>query len=311
MFIGREKELSQLENAYDREGFRLFLVYGAKSSGKTTLLEEFCKNKSAIYFTASQGSSRANLGKFSTNILTYCEDKEHEPFMFWDDALKYIAELQHGHRMILVIEGFDILAERDSAFMGIFSRVLENEFRESNIFLVITCVNAAFLNTSPVKRFLNGIIRLGKFLNDENIARLKEQVSKQSTHQAKFVRVPAERVILREGSTNGEMYKIVSGRAICYLNYGTDDEYILGSLKEGKTFGEYSLLTGKPGIYTVTAYTDMLLMRISRGEFMKFLEVNAKNSVEIMQNMAAMMNVMKVNIDMVNNELHEITVAHS
>ena len=102
------------------------------------------------------------------------------------------------------------------------------------------------------------------------------------------------------------MYKIVSGRAICYLNYGTDNEYVLGSLKEGKTFGEYSLLTGKPGIYTVTAYTDMLLMRIERGEFTKFLEVNARNSVEIMQNMASMMNVMKVNIDMMNDDLHHI-----
>ena len=306
MFIGREKELSQLESAYDREGFRLFLVYGAKGSGKTTLLEEFCKNKSALYFTASQGSSRANLGKFSTEILTYCEDNEHEPFMFWDDALKYIAELQRGYRMILVIEGFDILAERDSAFMGIFSRVLENEFRASNIFLVITCINASFLNASPVKRYINGVIHLGKFLTEENIVRLKEQAMKQLTRQAKFVRVPAERVILREGNTNSEMYKIVSGRAICYLNYGTDDEYILGSLKEGKTFGEYSLLTGKPGIYTITAYTDMLLMRISRGEFTKFLEVNARNSVEIMQNMASMMNVMKVNIDMMNDELHHI-----
>ncbi|MBQ4432322.1 MAG: cyclic nucleotide-binding domain-containing protein, partial [Synergistaceae bacterium] len=98
--------------------------------------------------------------------------------------------------------------------------------------------------------------------------------------------------------------KIVSGRALCFVNYGTDDEYLLGSLKEGKTFGEYSLLTGKPGIYTVTAYTDMLLMRIGRGDFTKFIETNAGNSVNIMQNMAAMMNVMKVNIDMLNGELH-------
>ena len=228
------------------------------------------------------------------------------PFSFWENAFSYVQSKQEGRKIIVVLDDFTEIAERDSAFMGIFSRVLKNEFRESNIFLVITCVNAAFLNTSPVKRFLNGVIRLGKFLTDENITRLKEQVVKQSAHQAKFVRVPAERVILREGSTNSEMYKIVSGRAICYLNYGTDDEYILGSLKEGKTFGEYSLLTGKPGIYTVTAYTDMLLMRITRGEFMKFLEVNAKNSVEIMQNMASMMNVMKVNIDMVNNELHHM-----
>ncbi|MBQ3764745.1 MAG: cyclic nucleotide-binding domain-containing protein, partial [Synergistaceae bacterium] len=76
-------------------------------------------------------------------------------------------------------------------------------------------------------------------------------------------------------------------------------------LKEGQTFGEFSILTGKPCIYTVTAYTDMLLLRIGREEFIKFLELNAANSVSIMKNMAAMMNVMKVNIDMMNEELHE------
>ena len=48
----------------------------------------------------------------------------------------------------------------------------------------------------------------------------------------------------------------------------------------------------------------MLLMRIGRGDFTRFIGINAGNSVNIMQNMAAMMNVMKVNIDMMNSELH-------
>ena len=103
---------------------------------------------------------------------------------------------------------------------------------------------------------------------------------------------------------NGEMYKIISGRAVCTINNGAENEYILGSFNEGKTFGEYSLLTGKPGIYTVIAFTDTLLLRISRGDFMSFIQMNAENSVNIMRNMAAMMNVMKVNIDMLNGELN-------
>ena len=98
------------------------------------------------------------------------------------------------------------------------------------------------------------------------------------------------------------MYKIISGRALCYFNYGTEEEYLLGSLKEGSSFGEYSLLTGEPGIYTVVAYSDILVFRISGNDFQKFIEMNASNSVKIMANMAKMLNVMKFNIDMLRDE---------
>ena len=306
MFIGREKELAGLEKAYSDEGFRLVVVNGLKNYGKTTLIEEFCRNKSAVYFTASQASSRSNLNAFSRSIFKYFGVDGHEPFQFWDSALSYIARTYKGSRIIVVIEGFDILANNDAAFLDVFTRIIDTELRYSAVMAVVSCENVGFLKNSPVRGKINGLINLGKFLTDENIAKLKERESKRSgaMQRANFVKVPADRVILREGIRNNDMYKIVSGRAICTINNGTDNEYLLGSLNEGKTFGEYSLLTGKPGIYTVTSFTDMLLLRISRGDFMSFIGMNAENSVNIMRNMAAMMNVMKVNIDMLNGELN-------
>ncbi len=306
MFIGREKELTQLENAYSDDGFKLMLVCGAKNTGKTTLLEEFCRNKSAIYFTASNASSRANLSHFSSKVLQYFNDKNHPPFTFWDNALSYIARTYKGAKIILVIDDFDILARNDAAFLDVFAKIIDSELRYSSMMIVISCGTADFLKNSPFLRKINGAIKLGKFLTDENIARLKANEMKQSggVHRANFVKVPANRVILREGEKNDEMYKIISGRAICSINHETDEEYLLGSLNEGKTFGEYSLLTDSPEIYTVTAYSDMLLLRISRSEFEDFIQMNAGNSVNIMRNMAVMMNMLKVNIDMLNGELH-------
>ncbi|MBQ6971330.1 MAG: cyclic nucleotide-binding domain-containing protein [Synergistaceae bacterium] len=306
MFIGREKELAYLEDAYSGEGFRFVLVYGGKNTGKTTLLEQFCRNKSAIYFKASRKSSLANMNEFSAKVIKFYALNTHAPFQFWDDALGFIALAQGNHRLILVIDDFDNLAERDPAFLQVVANSVANSLSKSSVFLALTCEKPDILKKSPLARYLTGSIKLGKFLTDSNIALLKSQAMTQAggIQQAKFVRVPEDRVILRESERNSDMYKIISGRALCFVNYGTDDEYLLGSLKEGKTFGEYSLLTGRPGIYTVTAYTDMLLMRIARGEFMRFIETNAGNSVNIMQNMAAMMNVMKVNIDMMNSELH-------
>ena len=306
MFIGREKEIAQLENAYSADDFSLFLVYGAKGYGKTTLLEEFCRNKSAIYFTASNESSRANLSRFSEKVLNFFVDKNHEPFTFWDNAMSYIAKKFKTHRIILVIDVFDIIAQNDSAFLNLFARIIDSELRYSRMMIVIACENAGFLKNTPLLSKLSGAMKLGKFLTEENIALLKANEMKQSgtIQRAKFVKVPADSVILREGTSNSEMYKIISGRAVCSINYGTDNEYVLGGLKEGKTFGEYSLLSDKPGVYTVTAFTDMLLLRIGREDFMTFLEISAANSVNIMQNMASMMNMMKVNIDMLNEELH-------
>lgn len=60
------------------------------------------------------------------------------------------------------------------------------------------------------------------------------------------------------------MYKIVSGRAALYLQYGTENEYLIGVLSDGKCFGEVSVLTGKPSPYSVVAISDIMVMRIGQ-----------------------------------------------
>ena len=50
VFIGREKELADLEELYLQERFQLFVLYGRRRVGKTTLLNEFCKNKDTIFY---------------------------------------------------------------------------------------------------------------------------------------------------------------------------------------------------------------------------------------------------------------------
>lgn len=48
-FIGRESELKTLEREFKRDsGF--VIIYGRRRVGKTTLIKEFIKNKTAMYF---------------------------------------------------------------------------------------------------------------------------------------------------------------------------------------------------------------------------------------------------------------------
>ena len=115
-----------------------------------------------------------------------------------------------------------------------------------------------------------------------------------------------DEVIIREGETYEEMYKIVSGRAALYLQYGTENEYLIGVLSDGNCFGEVSVLTGKPSPYSVVAISDIMVMRIGADRFESFISQNPRNTAEIMKNMANSIVMLKANVGMMSEELTEI-----
>ncbi len=308
MFVGRVSELNELARSYNGVGAHVFELYAPRNAGKTTLLEEFCRNKATIFFTAADENGRTNLAKFSKLVLERYRDKVHNPFIFWSEALSYIADKQDGKRIIVVIDNADELADRDAVFIDMLCKCVLSSLKDKNILLILSGRRKMLpglltdMNEKQIHK-VSTSLRLSKFvLNDDVIDKITAGISEEGT-KAKVFRCSEDNVILREGEVNTEMYKILAGRAVMYFGYGTDDEYAAGTLKEGQCFGEYSLLTGKPGICTVMAYSDMLLLRISDDEFSRFVEMNTSNSVEIMRKMAKVISIMKANIDMLREEI--------
>ena len=110
-------------------------------------------------------------------------------------------------------------------------------------------------------------------------------------------------IILREGELRDEMYKIVSGKVAVYINYGKENEYLLGILGEQQCVGELGILCRQPSMYTVVAVYDVLAMRISLDEFSGFLKNNNKNAINIIRNLSWCMMNLKGNLDLVLDEL--------
>ena len=121
----------------------------------------------------------------------------------------------------------------------------------------------------------------------------------------KLLKIPAGETILAEGEVNLDMYKIISGHAEVYMGYGTETETLIGIIGPNSCFGEFGLLLNKPAIYTVIAYSEVLLMRITKGEMGDFIQQNHKSIMDIMQNMARTMMTMRAQIDMLINDLNE------
>ncbi len=125
-------------------------------------------------------------------------------------------------------------------------------------------------------------------------------------NQKKVYEVPEGTVILSEGEISLDMYKIVSGHCEMYTGYGTDDEVLIGMLCPGTCFGEFGILTGKPAIYTIIAYSKLKILRVTEGLMGEFIKENQDSILGIMRNMATSMMRMQNEITQLNHELVEI-----
>ncbi|MDE5933054.1 MAG: cyclic nucleotide-binding domain-containing protein [Lachnospiraceae bacterium] len=122
---------------------------------------------------------------------------------------------------------------------------------------------------------------------------------------AALVKFHADDVIMKEGGTYEEMYKIISGSVAVYIRYGEKEEHLIGIYSKSKCFGETNVLSDQPGIYTVVAYDDVLLMRITRDSLEEFIRNNPRNAIDIMQNMVHTNMLMQKNIDLLLDDLYE------
>lgn len=126
---------------------------------------------------------------------------------------------------------------------------------------------------------------------------------KSILNRNKIYEIPEGTMILKEGEINLDMYKILSGHVEMYTGYGTDNEILIGIIGEGTCFGEFGILTGKPAIYTIIAYSKVKLLRVTEGLMGQFIQENRDDILKIMKNMATNMMRMQHQINQLSEEL--------
>ena len=110
------------------------------------------------------------------------------------------------------------------------------------------------------------------------------------------VRFVAGDAIFHRGDAGDALYLIVAGQVAVLANDPADniESALLARLTEGQSFGEMALLTGAPRTATVTALTEVELLKIAREHFDELLDhsprlrqaVEALNSQRLLQNVA-------------------------
>ena len=70
-FYCRDEELRKLNKRYENGKFECVVIYGRRRVGKTALINEFCKDKPTIFFSALNTTGKENLEALSKAIMSF------------------------------------------------------------------------------------------------------------------------------------------------------------------------------------------------------------------------------------------------
>lgn len=132
-----------------------------------------------------------------------------------------------------------------------------------------------------------------------------DKTESMNMEQAKLRKFQTGDIIMREGEIYDEMYKVVSGSVEVYIRYGESDEHLIGIYSKSKCFGELNVLSDQAAIYTVVAFDEVLLMRITKEYLEEFIRNNPRNAIDIMKNMVHTTAVMQKNISLLLDDLYD------
>lgn len=114
-------------------------------------------------------------------------------------------------------------------------------------------------------------------------------------------------IIVRQGDTAKNLYKILSGNVTLYIDYDTPEEYLVGIRSFPHCFGEMTILADQPSYYTVVSLGDTTILRVPENNFESFIQNNYQNAILIMKTIAKNLTLLDLNLNMLLDEIRTVS----
>lgn len=154
MFLCRENELLKMNRRYKKDEMECIVIYGRRRVGKTALINEFVKDKPAIYFPALNTSARDNLTALSKAIWSFLhpDAAEAPAYASFDAAFTEITRIAKKERIVFVIDEFPYLAKADDSIPSRLQHLLDYEWKDSKLFLILCGSSMSFMEKEVLSR---------------------------------------------------------------------------------------------------------------------------------------------------------------
>mgnify|MGYP000777499965 FL=1 len=147
MFYCRKEELRIMNRRYDKGRFECIVIYGRRRVGKTALINEFCKGKETIYFSALNASSVENLEALSKAIYL-CKNPEGSnapTYQSYADALDEITAMAKQRRIVFVIDEYPYLAKAEKSISSRLQHIIDHVWQETELYLILCGSSMSFM----------------------------------------------------------------------------------------------------------------------------------------------------------------------
>lgn len=147
MFHCRDKELHDLNKRYKKDEFECIVVYGRRRVGKTALINEFCKGKPTVFFSALNASSQENLEALSKAIY----EKDHPGaetapvYQSFDAAFAEITKMAEEERLVFVIDEYPYLAKANKSISSRLQHIIDHTWKNGKLFLILCGSSMSFM----------------------------------------------------------------------------------------------------------------------------------------------------------------------
>ena len=140
-FIGREREIGELQAFAEKPGFGAALIYGRRRVGKTSLINRCLadwKGKGRIVaFTGARSSLQANLGNLKRSIAEAFPETSGFSFEDLDAAMGYLFEAAKKEKVIVVLDEYPYLRSFCPEIDDILLRY-SDRYQERNLKLILS-----------------------------------------------------------------------------------------------------------------------------------------------------------------------------
>lgn len=172
-FIGRKQELNALNRAAKQNRFQMYVIYGRRRIGKTSLIKQFSQNHRTLWFTAREQSPATNLADFSRKVLEFFNEPNIPGgFPSWDSAIQYLTRKIEDNKqepILFVFDEFPYAAISEPGLPSLLQIAIDHHLQDTNTFMILCGSNEGFMESqvlgykSPLYGRRTGQIHLKPF----------------------------------------------------------------------------------------------------------------------------------------------------
>ncbi|MEW5986256.1 MAG: ATP-binding protein [Chloroflexota bacterium] len=140
-FIGRQREIADLNEIVAQGGAQFILVYGWRRVGKTTLLLNWARQTSRpfIYWVATRDTPAQVRLSFTQALWewAYPEGRAVPRFDTWREVLDTAAQLIGDRPLIWILDEFSYAAESDPSLPSYLQAAWDHYFKDSQVVIIL------------------------------------------------------------------------------------------------------------------------------------------------------------------------------